>query len=98
MRENNISVKVVSWTIPLFGNSHSCPYGMIEVQGTLSNGKEVKRQILQTKGGTWHEYTQYVIINRQRYILRNEGTMHNPKLYLEKWPKVKINGRWYYEK
>lgn len=96
MKETNITVTAHTWIIPLFGNNHCKPYGYVKVEGILNDGTEVKGKFLQIKGGTWNESVQYIIINRQRYILHNEGSVNAPKLSIEKWAKAKINGHWYY--
>ena len=95
-RENNLKVIAVEWIIPMFGNSHCAPYGLISVEGALNDGTDVPKRIYKVLGGTWKNSRQYVIINRHRYIINNEGSMEYPNLYLTKWPKVKINGHWYY--
>lgn len=97
MREKKLSVQAVEWLIPLFGNNHCNPYGLISVEGTLNDGTELKKKVYKVRGGTWKESKSYIIINRHRYILHNEGSINYPELYLEKWPKVKINGHYYYQ-
>ena len=98
MRENNVSVTAHTWIMPMFGNNHSKPYGYVKVNGTLSNGTEIENKFFEIKGGTWDNTIQYIIINRQRYILYNNGTINTPELFIEKWNKTKINGHWVYIK
>ena len=87
--ENNVKITTLKWTIPMFGNNHYCPYGQVHIKGTLNDGTEVNATF-QTKGDRYDSpqpKKQYIIINKQRYLLRNLGTMYYPKLHLEKWEK-----------
>lgn len=68
MDENNTQVrvkKVVSWTIPYFGNRHTMPYGKLLV----TDGET--EQIVSTKGDTLDSYPrfccQYVTFKRKHY-------------------------------
>lgn len=90
-----IKVSIITWTIPMFGNRRSIPYGWLRVQGEID--KRYYDVAVKTKGDLDTDHTpQYVVIGRQRYKVRNFGTMYNPNLALEKWNKEKINGRWMY--
>ena len=90
-----IRITIISWTIPMFGNRHTCPYGWLRVQGEI--GKRYYDVSVKTKGDLDTDKSpQYVVIGRQRYKVRNFGTLYFPQLALERWDKEKINGRWMY--
>lgn len=90
-------VVVHDWYIPTCGNVHSRPYGWVKVNGLLEDGTRVNG-VFKTYGDKWNEHSpyQYIIINRQRYILKNTGSLWNPKFEIKKWNKEKINGKWMY--
>ena len=86
---------IVEWTIPQYGNKHYTAYGTIGVKG-LVNGIEVIQRC-KTKGDTYGSHTpQYIVFQGQRYIVRQCGTLYNPKIELIKWDKELINGHWVY--
>lgn len=90
-----VRISLRNWTIPMYGNNHSIPYGTLRVRGEI-DGKQVD-VIVRTKGDLCGDCTpQYVVINRKRYKVRNLGTMYFPQLSLERWDKEKIGGRWMY--
>lgn len=64
-------VKVVDWTIPLFGNKRIFAYGKLLV----SDGK--MRQLVTTKEDS---SGLYITFNRKRYRIRNNGSLYNPLL------------------
>ena len=90
--------KVIAWdwTIPYYGNDHSIPYGTLKVTGEV-DGKEVT-QYCKTRGDrVYDEYPfQFVVFQGVRFIVRNEGSLHCPKLTLSEWKKEKIGNRWMY--
>lgn len=57
--------RVISWTIPYFGNRHTMPYGKLLV----TNGETEK--VVSTKGDTLDSYKrfycQYITFNRKPY-------------------------------
>ncbi len=72
-------VKVVKWTIPIFGNVHYLPYGILKV----TDGVTTKN--CKTKGDCWddHDGYQYITFKRKRYKVINSGTLHFPMLSLK---------------
>ena len=66
--------KVISWTIPLFGNKRVFDYGKLLV----SDGKT--RRLLTTKEDS---SGSYITFNRKRYRIRNNGGLYNPLLQVE---------------
>lgn len=75
----NIKIKsILSWTIPYFGNSHYCPYGVLQV----TDGTTTKP--CRTKGDTIYDTTgyQYITFNRRRYKVINNGRLYAPALTL----------------
>lgn len=72
--------KVVSWTIPFFGNDHIMPYGSLLV--TDGNTERVCR----TKGDRFYDNDgyQYIIFNRRRYeIIQIGDPAHGMKISLQ---------------
>lgn len=67
-------IKVKSWTIPMFGNSHCAPYGVLVV----SDGETTKE--CRTQENPCHTY---ITFKRKRYIVVNSGQLHFPRLHLE---------------
>lgn len=70
MSNNNSQVrikKIVSWTIPYFGNRHTMPYGKLLV----TDGET--EQIVSTKGDTLDSYPryyqQYITFKRKPYAV-----------------------------
>ena len=63
--------KVISWTIPYFGNRHTIPYGKLLV----TDGETEKA--VSTKGDTLDTYSrygcQYITFNRKPYKLIHAG-------------------------
>ena len=57
--------KIISWTIPLFGNKRIFAYGKLLV----SDGKTKE-----DSSGS------YITFNRKRYRIRNNGSLYNPLL------------------
>lgn len=94
-----VLVTPYDWYIPTYGNKHSMPYGWVKVNGVLEDGTRING-VFKTHGdlNTDHFTYQYIIINKQRYILRNTGSLYNPKFEIEKWNKEKIGKRWMYVK
>jgi len=71
--------KLTGYTIPLFGNRRSLPYGKLLV----SDGYARKQcEIRETKNGD-----QYIVFRRQRYGVKNAGTLYQPNycLYEKGW-------------
>lgn len=94
--ERNVTIKTWNWKIPMYGNKHYCPYGGLIVKGTLNDGTEVNGCFM-TKGDKYTDHSpQYIIINKQRYIVKNKGTIYHPELEIKKWEKTKIGRRWMY--
>ena len=63
-------IKTVEYTIPMFGNKHSNPYGKLLV----TDGKTEKIcKILEDLSGNL-----YVTFHRKRYIVKNYGTLYSP--------------------
>lgn len=75
----NLTAKIISWTIPYFGNKHFLPYGVIQV----SDGVTTKN--CKTQGDKWGDTAgyQYITFNRKRYMVTNIGRLHSPKIKLE---------------
>ena len=96
--KNNITIlgiKVKNWTIPLYGNKHTMPYGSLHIEIRNENDGSINFIIVKTKGdceGDKEGY-QYVTINRQRYRVITESSMWNPKIELKPMRKEKINGK-----
>lgn len=67
-----ICTKVISYTIPMFGNTHAVPYGIMEV---LHHDRHyvVKFGKLDAEG------FNYVTIGRKQYRFRNVGSLYSPK-------------------
>lgn len=66
--------KIISWTIPLFGNKRIFAYGKLLV----SDGKT--RRLVTTKEDS---SGSYITFNRKRYRIRNNGSLYNPLLQVE---------------
>ena len=64
--------KIISYTVPMFGNTHTVPYGIMEV---LHYGRHyvVKFGKLDAEG------FNYVTIGRKQYRFRNVGSLYSPK-------------------
>lgn len=60
--------KVMSWTIPLNGNKRIFPYAMLLV----NDGK--MKKVIRTKED---KIGSYIIVNRKRYRIRNNGGLYN---------------------
>lgn len=60
--------KILSWTIPYFGNRHTMPYGKLLV----TDGETEK--VVSTKGNTLESFPrygcQYIVFNRKPYEVR----------------------------
>lgn len=88
-------IRVVDWIIPQYGNKHYTAYGTIAVRGIVNGIETIQR--CKTKGDTYGSHTpQYIVFQGERYIVRQEGTLYNPKISLIKWYKELINGHWIY--
>ena len=75
----NIHVKkLIDWTIPMCGNRHSIPYGVLLV----TDGKTEQR--CKTKNDLWTDYgKQYIVFKHRRYNVVNKGSVYYPVLELE---------------
>lgn len=68
-------LKILSYTIPMFGNKRVLPYGkmLVEHEGEQKvvafGGQEAGRP--------------YILFNRKRYYFQNDGSLYNPKFVLE---------------
>ena len=100
---NNIlimQVGVHKWTIPMYGNKHTMPYGTLYVEIAYKEHpfECMKTEFLyaSTKGdmeGDKEGY-QYVTIKRWRYkVVQVGGTMYKPKFQLRPMKKEKVNGK-----
>ena len=90
-----LSVRTFDWTIPMYGNNHSIPYGSLLISGII-NGKKLT-DICKTHGDKVGDSTpQYVVFGGVRFKVRNKGSMYYPKIELERWYKEKVNNRWMY--
>lgn len=68
--------KVISWTIPLFGNKRIFAYGKLLV----SDGK-TKRLVMMKE-----DYCgSYITFNRKQYRIRNNGSLYSPRLQVEEY-------------
>lgn len=84
MNNDNLQVRVkrvISWTIPYFGNRHTIPYGKLLV----TDGTDEK--VVSTKGDTLDSYQrfycQYITFKRKHYevvIYRDEKNVERVKL------------------
>lgn len=61
--------KILSYTIPTFGNSRVMPYGKLLV----SDGTKEKACSIMDKG-----FRQYVVFDRKKYYVNNIGTLYHP--------------------
>lgn len=71
---NDIKLEIVSYNIPLYGNKHSSPYGIIKI-----NGQPRRFEI--------HKKDRFRIKGKGLYRLVNKGTGWSPKLELVKEKK-----------
>lgn len=62
---------IVEYTIPMFGNKRSLPYGKLLV----TDGKKEKVCAIQDDSYG----RQYVTFNRKRYAVKNYGGLYSPK-------------------
>lgn len=65
--------KIVSYTIPLFGNKQSIPYGSI----LIANDQEQKIVKIKDDGEK-----QYFLYRRKRYYIKNIGSLYSPHYVL----------------
>ena len=91
-----INAHVWAWTIPYFGNKHYCPYGKIHVTAKVDG--VLKEYICNTRGDKYSDHIpyQYVVIEKQRFIVTNIGRLHAPIIKLRKWHKTFIGNRLMY--
>lgn len=90
-----ITATQYDWFIPYFDNKHSMPYGILLVCGIVDG--EVKKAYCRTLGDKYNDNCpQYIIFEKQRFIVHNIGTLYQPKFKLELWEKTKINNKWVY--
>jgi hypothetical protein len=75
----NIHVKkLIDWTIPMCGNRHSIPYGVLLV----TDGKTEQR--CKTKNDLWTDHgRQYIVFMCRRYYVINNGSLYYPALALQ---------------
>lgn len=70
--------RLVDWTIPMYGNSHCIPYGVLLV----ADGETQAR--CKTKNDKWGDHgKQYINFKRRRYNVVNKGSLYCPMLELE---------------
>lgn len=69
-------VKILSYTIPMFGNRRSWLYGKLLVK---HNSKEKVVRF----GKTDEVGRNYITFNRKRYYFRNVGDLYSPKIVFE---------------
>ena len=74
MANTPVIKKIRSWTIPMFGNSHMFPYGVLVV----SDGETTKE--CRTQENQCHTY---ITFKRKRYIVVNSGQLYFPRLHIE---------------
>lgn len=61
--------KIISYTIPLFGNTHCLPYGKLLV----TDGQNQKIVKIKDDGGK-----QFFTYQRKRYYIENTGKLYSP--------------------
>lgn len=69
-------VKLLSYTIPMFGNSRIFPYGKMLVE---HNGE----QKIVKFGKVTADGKSSITFKRKQYYFRNEGSLYNPKFVFE---------------
>lgn len=91
-----LSVRTYDWTIPMYGNIHSVPYGSLLINGIV-DGKKLT-DICKTYGDRDIDFCipQYVVFGGVRFKVINKGSTYYPKIELERWYKEKVNNRWMY--
>ena len=63
-----LTIETLDFTIPMFGNSRSMPYGTLLV----SDGKTSKKVKIKDDG-----YRQYFLFNRKRYNVVRKGPLYS---------------------
>lgn len=61
--------KLIEYTIPFFGNRRCLPYGKMLISG---GGKKKVCEIREDG------VDQYIIFNRKRYYIQNNGSLYSP--------------------
>lgn len=69
-------LKIIDYTIPMYGNKRIFPYGYIEV----SNGTDTK-VVKFDKDNKWLRFS--FTFNRKRYFMENIGGLYNPKFIIK---------------
>ena len=67
-------LKIVDYTIPMYGNSRCMPYGKLKV----TDGTDTK--IVEIKDDGYH---QYFTFNRHRYYIKSVGSLYSPSYEID---------------
>lgn len=67
-------LKILEYTIPMFGNKRSMPYGKLLV----TDG--IKEKVVKIKDDT---DKQYFTFNWKRYYIKQIGSLYNPNYVIE---------------
>lgn len=67
-------LKILEYTIPMFGNKRSMPYGKLLV----TDG--IKEKVVKIKDDT---DKQYFTFNRKRHYIKQTGSLYNPNYVIE---------------
>lgn len=73
---NKIEIlRIVDYTIPMYGNKRIFPYGKVEV----SNGTDIK--VVKFEGDNFCKPS--FTFNRKRYFMENIGSLYNPNFIIK---------------
>ena len=70
-------VKILSYTIPMYGNKHAIPYGKMLVE------HEGKEKTVPFGGFDMGAGLQFITFERKRFFFRNVGGRSSPRVVVE---------------
>lgn len=70
-------MKILSYTIPMYGNKRNTPYGKMLVE------HEGEQKVVPFGDFDMSTGLSYITFNRKRYYFRNVGSLYSPKFVFE---------------
>lgn len=81
-------VKLLSYTIPLYGNKRIHPYGHMIVSDGITRKRVSFGCRMDRNGFQLPQHRDYFTFNRKRYAYKNIGSLYYPKFEITEYTEV----------
>ena len=84
-------VKLISYTIPMYGNKRIHPYGSLIVTDGITEKRVSFGCRKDKRGFQLPPGRDYYTFNRKRYSCENTGSLYYPKIEIKAYKEVEYN-------